>query len=182
MGKKPKKILELPWHPLMNLAIHEASHAVVGLHYDHSIIHIELYRVSGQVRFTDRSWVRGIPDHRENLAIDVAGCVGEAIYTERYDLPREHKLSWKGEEGEGDWTDYAKAMRRAEMICRLRLKTRDPLPDGATFEELLRAERRAERILVQKWDQVEKLAYSLMVRVSGRMTGKQVNRLLGRAG
>ena len=47
------------------------------------------------------------------------------------------------------------------------------------LKELIRAEKEAEKVLKRHWGAVEKLAESLLRRQSGRMTGKQVRRLIG---
>lgn len=51
---------------------------------------------------------------------------------------------------------------------------------GEILAEVRRAERRAQRILTRRWGDVLKLAESLCRRRSGRMTARQVGRLLAR--
>jgi hypothetical protein len=67
--------------------------------------------------------------------------------------------------------------RQGEVGVSYNLAGYDYRPD--IIAEVVRAERRAERILKQEWGRVLQLAYSLARRKNHRMTAKQVHRLIG---
>jgi hypothetical protein len=75
-------------------------------------------------------------------------------------------------------SDPASAVANARMICEQRSG-----PGAVSFEEILseiqEAERVVERFLKRRYDLLDRLACSLVRRSSGRMTERQVYRLLG---
>jgi hypothetical protein len=129
----------------------------------------------------------GWAPHDLALARAIADAEGEKLDVWPY---RTSSRIRRGDPGNGEpGSDVANTLERAQWVCEGRAGRPAGWPfttrrdyNGPSDEEILaevvRAEKRAERILKRDWDKVLKLAGSLCRRKSGRMTAAQVNRLL----
>jgi hypothetical protein len=124
------------------------------------------------------------------------GCVGEESSNEMLNLVSTQFVL--GEHDLNDTKDVDYAVHNAQVIWKTtkfikNLKHHvamggEGMPSNAypgnprkrfVLKELISAEKEAEKVLKHHWKAVEKLAESLFRRQSGRMTGKQVRRLIG---
>jgi hypothetical protein len=171
------------------VAVHEAGHVLVGLNTGRKVVEVWVRGNEGCVEFEPfRSFPGGVARIRRGLAVDVAGHLAEdlAAGVDRERLSR--RLS-RGYSGPVQMDDRA-AVRKAWAI-----RTGELLDDYHTqhvfwqqadhgrhediVAEIVRAERRAERILKRKWVAFLKLAEALSLHPCRQMSAGQVVRLIG---
>lgn len=129
------------------ICLHESGHAVCALDLGYQVTSVELTPERGLTKVREPRW-KDDDQLRDRLTIAVAGRIAESIAG--YDPPDEY--------GDGD----------ADIIRRVLYDIRD-----TDFMELDRAERRAKRILVRRWQQVENLAAALLDRE--RLTSNEIS-------
>ncbi len=170
------------------VAVHEAGHVLVGLKTGRKVVEVWVRGNEGCVEFAPFRWFPGgVARIRLGLAVDVAGYLAEDLAA---DVSRE-RLSRRlagGYSGPVQIDDRA-AVRKAWAIC-----TGELLDDYHTEQvfwqqadygrhqdivaEIVRAERRAERILKRKSVAFLKLANALSRRTCGPMSARHVVRLI----
>jgi hypothetical protein len=170
------------------VAVHEAGHALVGLNTRRKLLRVWVRGKEGCVEFEPFRWFPGsVACIRRGLAVDVAGHLAEdlAAGCNRDRLSR--RLAG-GNSGPVHLDDRA-AVRKAWAI-----RTGELLDAYHTervfwqqaghgrhediLAEIIRAERRAERIIKRQWVAFLKLAHALSRCPCGRMSAGQVVRLI----
>src|SRR5262245_60602610 len=170
--------------------VHEAGHALVGLNTGGNLLRAWCRSGGG---WQDSEPLRGLPGAvariRRGLAVDVAGHLAEDLAA-GVDRDRLSRRLAGGYSGPVHLDDRA-AVRKAWAI-----HTGELLDDyhaehvfwqqaahgrhADILAEIVRAERRAERILKRRWVAFLKLAHALSRSPRGRMSAGQVVRLIGR--
>src|SRR5262245_40173539 len=171
------------------VAAHEAGHVLVGLKTGRKLLRVWVGGKEGCVEFEPFRWFPGgVARIRRGLAVDVAGFLAEDLAAGR-DQERLSRRLAGGYSGPVQIDDRS-AVRKAWAI-----RTGEFLGDYHTrrvfwqqaghgwhediLAEIVRAERRAERILKQQWVPFLKLAHALSRRPCGRLSAGQVVRLIG---
>ncbi len=171
------------------VAVHEAGHVLVGLKTGRELLEVWVQGNEGCVDFEPFCWFPGgVARIRRGLAVDVAGYLAEdlAAGCNRDRLSRRLAGGYSGRVQ----IDDRSAVRKAWAI-----RTGELLDDYYTervfwqqaghgrhediLAEIIRAERRAGRILKRQWVAFLKLAHALSRRPCGRMSAGQVMRLIG---
>jgi hypothetical protein len=172
------------------VAVHEAGHVLVGLKTGRKLLQVWVRGGEGCVDFEPFRWFPGgVARIRRGLAVDVAGFLAEDLAA-GLDRDRLSRRLAGGHSGPIQLDDRA-AVRKAWAI-----RTGELLDDYHTehvfwqqaghgrhediLAEIVRAERRAERILKRQWVAFLKLAHALSRRPCRRMSAGQVVRLIGR--
>jgi hypothetical protein len=172
------------------VAAHEAGHVLVGLKTGRKLLRVWVRGGEGCVEFEPFRWFPGgVARIRRGLTVDVAGFLAEdlAAGCNRDRLSRRLAGGYSGP----IQIDDRAAVRKAWAI-----RTGELLDDYHTqhvfwqqaghgrhediLAEIVRAERRAERILKRQWVAFLKLAHALSRRPCGRMDIAQVRKLVGR--
>jgi hypothetical protein len=170
------------------VAFHEAGHALVGLKTGRKLLRVWVRGGEGCVDFEEFRWFPGgVARIRRGLAVDVAGFLAEDLAA-GVDRERVSRRLAGGHSGPVHLDDRA-AVRKAWAI-----RTGEFLDDYHTqhvfwqeaghgrhegiLAEIVRAERRAGRILQRRWVAFLKLAHALSRRPCGRMNAGQVVRLI----
>jgi hypothetical protein len=171
------------------VAIHEAGHVLVSLKTGRKLLQVWVRGGEGCVDFEPFRWFPGgVARIRRGLAVDVAGHLAEDLAAGR-NRDRLSRRLGGGYSGPIQIDDRA-AVRKAWTI-----RTGELLDDYHTehvfwqqaghgrhediLAEIVRAERRAERILKRQWVAFLKLAHTLSRRPCRRMSAGQVVRLIG---
>jgi hypothetical protein len=171
------------------VAVHEAGHVLVGLKTGRKLLQVWFRGKEGCVEFEPFRWFPGgVARIRRGLAVDVAGCLAEDLAA-GVDRDRLSRRLVGGYSGPVPIDDRA-AVRKAWAI-----RTGELLDDYQTqrvswqqaghgrhqdiLAEIVRAERRAERILKRLWVAFLKLAHALSRRPCRRMSAGQMVRLIG---
>ncbi len=172
------------------VAVHEAGHLLVGLKTGRKLLQVWVRGDEGCVEFEPFRWFPGgVARIRRGLAVDVAGHLAEDLAA-GVDRERLSRRLAGGYSGPVHLDDRA-AVRKAWAI-----RTGEVLDDYHTrrvfwqqaerqrhediLAEIVRAERRAERILKRQWVAFLKLAHALSQRPCRRMDVAQVRKLVGR--
>jgi hypothetical protein len=172
------------------VAAHEAGHVLVGLKTGRKLLRVWVRGGAGCVEFEPFRWFPGgVARIRRGLAVDVAGFLAEDLAAGRERERLSHRLAG-GYSGPIQIDDRA-AVRKAWAI-----RTGELLDDYHTEHvfwqqaghgrhediraEIVRAERRAGRILKRQWVAFLKLAHALSRRPCRRMDITQVRKLVGR--
>jgi hypothetical protein len=170
------------------VAFHEAGHVLVGVMTGRKIVEVWVEGKEGCVEFEPLRWFPGgVARIRRGLAVDVAGYLAEDLAA-GVDRERLSRRLAGGFSGPVHLDDRA-AVRKAWAI-----RTGELLDDYHTQQvfwrqathgrhvdilaEVVRAERRAGRILWRRWAAFLKLAHALSRRRCGRMSAGQVRRLI----
>ncbi len=171
------------------VAVHEAGHVLVGLKTGRKLLRVWVQGKEGCVEFEPFRWFPGgVARIRRGLAVDVAGFLAEdlAAGVNRDRLSRRLAGGYSGPVQ----IDDRAAVRKAWAI-----RTGELLDDYYTervfwqqagherhpdiLAEIVRAERRAERILKRQWVAFLTLAHALSRRPCRRMDVAQVRKLVG---
>jgi hypothetical protein len=171
------------------VAVHEAGHALVGLNTGRKLLRVWVRGGEGCVEFEPFRWFPGgVARIHRGLAVDVAGFLAEDLAAGR-DRERLSRRLAGGYSGPVQIDDRA-AVKKAWTI-----RTGEFLDDYHTehvfwqqaghgrhediLAEIVRAERRAGRILKRRWVAFLKLAHALSRRPCRGMSAGQVVRLIG---
>jgi hypothetical protein len=171
------------------VAIHEAGHVLVGLKTGRKVVEVWVRGKEGCVEFEPFRWFPGgVARIRRGLAVDVAGHLAEDLAADCNRSRLSRRLAG-GYSGPVDLDDRS-AVRKAWAICKGEL-----LEDYHTehvfwqqarhgqhediLAEIIRAERKAERIINRQWVAFLKLAHALSRRPCRRMSAEQVRKLTG---
>jgi hypothetical protein len=174
---------------MTSAAVHEAGHVLVGLNTGRKLLQMCVRGNEGCVDFEPYRWFPGgVARIRRGLAVDVAGHLAEDLAAGCI-RDRLSRCLAGGYSGPVHLDDRV-AVRKAWAI-----RTGERLDDYHTervfwqqaghgrhegiLAEIVRAERRAGRILKRQWVAFLKLAHALSRRPSGRMSAGQVVRLIG---
>jgi hypothetical protein len=191
----------------LDAAYHEAGHAYMILATGGNIREVWVQGEKGSANPEPLGWRGGIDTNadiaylRLALLVDVAGCLAEEIEEDSDYEPIDHSFiryldekeglvhdphprrvssqirrSWDGTQQLKNPSDAYDALESAMNI--VRLTGRDDTVSAHVMGEVIRAEVRAEEILREQWEHVQRVAISLCSRKSHRMTGKQVLHLL----
>jgi hypothetical protein len=170
------------------VAAHEAGHVLVGLKTGRKLLQVWVRGNEGCVEFGPFRWSPGVARTRRGLAVDVAGYLAEdlAAGCNRDRLSRRLAGRYSGPVHPDDRAAVRKAwaVRTGELLDdyhtqsvfwqQARHRRHDDI-----LAEVVRAERRAGRILKREWVAFLKLAHALSRRPCGRMSAGQVMRLIG---
>jgi hypothetical protein len=171
------------------IAVHESGHVLVGLNTGRKLLRVWVRDGEGCVEFEPFRWFPGgVARIRRGLAVDVAGHLAEDLAAGCNRDRLSHRLAG-GYSGPIHLDDRA-AVRKGWAI-----RTGELLDDYHTrhvfwqqadhgrhediLAEIVRAERRAERILKRRRVAFLKLAHALSRHPCGRMSAGQVMRLIG---
>ena len=171
------------------IAVHEAGHVLVGLKTGRKVVEVWVRGKEDCVKFEPFRWFPGVARTRRGLAVDVAGYLAEdlAMGVEQERLSRRLAGRYSGPVHPDDRAAVRKAwaVRTGELLD-------DYHTDHAFWQqathgrhedilaEVVRAERRAGRILKRQWVAFLKLAHALSRRPCKRMDVAQVRKLVGR--
>jgi hypothetical protein len=171
------------------IAVHEAGHVLVGLTTGRKLLQVWVRGNEGCVDFEPFRWFPGgVARIRRGLAVDVAGHLAEDLAAGCIRDRLSRRLAG-GYSGPVHLDDRA-AARKARAICTGELLD-DYHTEGVFWQqathgrhedilaEIVRAERRAERILKRQRVAILKMAHALSRRTCGRMSAGQVVRLIG---
>jgi hypothetical protein len=170
------------------VAAHEAGHVLVGLNTGRKVVKVWVRGKEGCVEFEPFRWFPGVARTRRGLAVDVAGFLAEdlAAGCNRDRLSRRLAGGYSGPVHLDDRAAVRKAwaVRTGELLDDYH--TQHVFWQQAThgrhediLAEVVRAERRAERILKRQWVALLTLAHALSRRPCRRMSARQVVRLIG---
>jgi hypothetical protein len=171
------------------IAVHEAGHVLVGLMTGRKVVEVWLEDKEGCVEFEPFRWFPGgVARIHRGLALDVAGCLAE-------DLAAGVDRGRLGRRLAGDYSGPVHLDDRAAVRKVWAIRTGELLDDYHTQQvfwrqathvrhediltEVIRAERRAGRILKRRWAALLALALALSRRPCGRMSAGQVVRVIG---
>jgi hypothetical protein len=171
------------------VAIHEAGHALVGLKTGRKLLRVRVRGKEGCVEFEPFRWFPGgVARIRRGLAVDVAGHLAE-------DLAAECNRDCLSRRLAGGYSGPIQLDDRAAVKKAWAIRTGEILDEYHTehvfwqqashgqhediLAEIIRAERRAERILRRQWLAFLKLAHALSRRPCRRMDVAQVRKLIG---
>jgi hypothetical protein len=173
------------------VAVHEAGHVLVGMRTGRKLLQVWVRGCEGCVEFEAFQWFPGgVVRVRRGLAVDVAGHLAEdlAAGCNRERLSRRLAGGYSGPVHVDDRAAVRKAwaIRTGELLDdyhaqRVFWQQADHGRHEDVLAEIIRAERRAERILKRRWVAILKLAHALSRRPCGRMSAAQVVRLIGPA-
>jgi hypothetical protein len=167
-------------------AVHEAGHVLVGLSTGRRVVEVWVRGKEGCVDFEPFRWFPGgVARIRRGLAVDVAGHLAEDLAA---GCNRDRLSRLAGRYSSPIQLDDRAVVRKARAI-----RTGELLDDYDAervfwqqaghglhediLAEIVRAERRAERILQRRWVAFLKLENALSRRPCGRMSARQVVRL-----
>ena len=170
------------------VTVYKVGYVLVGLKTGRKLLHVWVRGNEGCVEFGPFRWSPGVARTRRGLAVDVAGFLAEdlAAGAGRDRLSRRLAGGYSGPVHPDDRAAVRKAwaIRTDELLD-------DYHTDHAFWQqathgrhedilaEVVRAERRAGRILKRQWVAFLKLAHALSRRPCGRMSAGQVMRLIG---
>jgi hypothetical protein len=171
------------------VAVHEAGHFLVGLKTGRKLLQVWVRGGEGCVEFEAFRWFPGgVARIRRGLAVDVAGHLAEdlAAGVDRDRLSRRLAGGYSGPVHLDDRAAVRKAwaIRTGELLDdyhteRVFWQKADHRRHEEILAEIIRAERRAGRILKREWVAFLKLAHALSRRPWRRMSAGQVVRLIG---
>jgi hypothetical protein len=172
------------------VAVHEAGHVLVGLNTGRKLLRVWVRGKEGCGEFEPFRWSPGgVARIRRGLTVDVAGFLAEdlAAGCNRDRLSRRLAGGYSGPIQLDDRAAVRKAwaIRTGELLddYHTRRVFWQQAGDGLhedILAEIVRAERRAGRILKRRWVAFLKLAQALSRRPCRRMSAGQVVRLIGR--
>jgi hypothetical protein len=172
------------------VAVHEAGHALIGLKTGRKLVRVWVRGGEGCVEFEPFRWFPGgMARIRRGLAVDVAGHLAEdlAAGCNRDRLSRRLAGGYSGPIQLDDRAAVRKAwaIRTGEIlddyyVQHVFWQQADHGRHEDILAEIIRAERRAERILQRQWVAFLKLAHALSRHPCRRMDVAQVRKLVGR--
>lgn len=171
------------------VAVHEAGHVLVGLKTRRKLLRVWVQGREGCVEFEPFRWFPGgVVRIRRGLTVDVAGHLAEdlAAGCNRDRLSRRLAGGYSGPIQFDDRAAVRKAwaIRIGEIlegysVQQVFWQQADHGRHEDVLAEIVRAERRAERVLKRQWVALLKLAHTLSRCPCGRMSAGQVVRLIG---
>jgi hypothetical protein len=171
------------------VAVHEAGHVLVGTDTGRKLLRVWVRGGEGCVQFEPFRWFPGdVARIRRGLAVDVAGFLAEdlAAGVDRDRLSSRLVGGYSGPVHLDDRAAVRKAwaIRTGEIlddffVQRVFWQQADHGRHEDVLAEIIRAERRAERILKRRWVAFVKVAHALSQRPCRRLRAAQVVRLIG---
>src|SRR5690242_7308772 len=171
------------------VAVHEAGHVLVGLKTRRKLLRVWVRGGEGCVEFGPFRWFPGgVARIRRGLTVDVAGHLAEdlAVGCNRDRLSRRLSGGYSGPVQIDDRAAVRKAwaIRTGELLDdyhteRVFWQQADHRRHEDILAEIIRAERRAERIFKRQWVAFLKLAHALSRRPCRRMDVAQVRKIIG---
>jgi ATP-dependent Zn protease len=171
-GKRDKVTTENAVAKQERIAFHEAGHAVIHQYFSHPLESVAISESDGHCK-TVAQWEEKLSDARINYLASrehrieriMVGCAGKAVMDRLYGYKVKDDTVWRAS------TDYKQAFKYA-----LQLNDDDSLGAELVMTWL---ERKTDLLIEKEWPRVHKLAFALLEKHEGELTGDQIRKILG---